>query len=300
MIADGDLAALERDVAYALAHRDATRLLLLGHGEISLALGWPPDDPKVACKRLPPFGSLEQYRMYADVVERYIRALQAGGVRVVETELRHLVRADGRIVGFHLQPVLPTESLGTEIIRRSKPSATHPLIGAVVDVVADATTDRLGIDSQLSNWSWLSGEPWQLDLTTPFMLDAASAPELDLDPFLAILPAIIRPVVRRQMITLMHRWMSARGALADMAANVVKVGLDPWLDPILERVNTRVDPPITRDEARRLYTQDRRLFPVLLRLERVNRWWQEQVRRRPYEFLLPERTTYEESVLSSS
>ena len=162
------------------------------------------------------------------------------------------------------------------------------------------TDDRLGIDAQLSNWMWLDGEPWQIDLTTPFLLDDADAPELDLAPFLAPLPAVVRPVVRREMTKLILRWTTARGALLDLAANLLKDGLDPWLDPVLERVNARVDPPITRDEARRVYTEDRRLWPLLFRLEHANRWWQRRVRRRPYEFLLPERTTYEESVAPAS
>jgi hypothetical protein len=293
VIEHGDLESLEDEVARALRTGDPSGLRLIGHGEISIALGWPPDEPKVACKRLPPFRSLDQYRAYEQLVERYIDALEAGGVRVVETELHHLVRPDGSVVGFHLQPVLPAESLGTEILARSEPVGGHPLVRAVVDTVVAANTDRVGIDAQFSNWSWRDGAPWQLDLTTPFMVRADGEPELELGPFLAIMPAVIRPVVRREMVKLMHRWMSARGALADMAANVIKAGLDPWLDPVLEVVNGRVDPPVTRVEAQKLYDDDRRLFPLLLRLQRTNRWWQRHVRRRPFEFLLPEHTTYE-------
>lgn len=300
MIDHADLTSLEHDVAYALRTRDASRVCLLGHGEISLALGWPPDDPKLACKRLPPFDSLDQYRTYATLVERYIVALQAGGVHVVETELDYLVRADGRVVGFHIQPALPADNLCNVILRRSEQSTTHPLVSAVVDTVTQATTDRLGIDAQLSNWSWRDDTPWQLDLTTPFMLDKHGRPELELEPFLAVLPAIVRPIVRNQMIQLIRRWMTARGALADMAANLLKEGLDAWLDPVLERVNSRVHPPVSRDEAQHLYDDDRRLWPILLRLERANRWWQERVRRRTYEFLLPEHTTYEEPTSNAS
>jgi hypothetical protein len=283
-------------VAHALRTHDASGLRLLGHGEISLALGWPPDDPHTACKRLPPFRSLDHYRSYAVLVERYIRALEAGGTRVVETELRYVTRADGRVIGFHLQPALPPDSLGNAVLRRSEPETAHALIASVVDVVMNVTNDRVGIDSQLSTWSWHDGEPWQLDLTTPFLFDEGGAPELEMAPFLEILPAAIRPVVRRQMTGLMRRWATARGALADMAANAIKFGLDSWVDPIIEHINARVDPPLTRREAEKMYADDRRLFPVLLRLERANRWWQERVRRRPYEFLLPERTTYEEAL----
>jgi hypothetical protein len=153
----------------------------------------------------------------------------------------------------------------------------------------------VGLDAQLSNWMWLDGEPWQLDLTTPFLLDERRRPAFELAPFLAALPAVVRPVVGRAMTKLILRWTTARGSLLDLAANLVKENLTGWLEPALAIINAHVDPPVTRAEAERVHAQDRRLWPVLFRLQRVNRWWQRRVRHRPYEFLLPERTTYEET-----
>ncbi|HET6950420.1 MAG TPA: aminotransferase class III-fold pyridoxal phosphate-dependent enzyme [Acidimicrobiales bacterium] len=164
--------------------------------------------------------------------------------------------------------------------------------GSVVRV----THPRLGVDAHLSNWAWLDGEPWQLDLTTPFLLDEHGRPAFDITPFLAVLPAPVRPVVRREMVTLIRRWTTARGALVDMTAGLLKERLDPWVDRVLTEVNASVAPPISRAEATRIYDNDRRLWPLLFRLERANRWWQRHVRRRAFEFLVPERTTYEEAL----
>lgn len=295
MIEPGELRALEDEVSAALATGDPSRLRLLGHGEISLVLGWPPDDPRVACKRLPPFSDAAAFRRYAAVVRRYIDELRAGGVRVVETDLRYLVRADGRVVGFHVQPVLPAQAIGLAVLRNGDASRGHPIVPAVTEAVVGVTHPRLGVDAQLSNWAWLDGEPWQLDLTTPFLLDERRRPAFDLAPFLALLPAPVRPLVQREMRTLIRRWTTARGALLDMTSSLLKEGLDAWVHPVLAEVNARVAPPISRDEAARVYASDRRLWPLLFRLERANRWWQRNVRRRPFEFLVPERTTYEET-----
>jgi hypothetical protein len=295
-----DLEALEADVERAIATNDPSALRLVGHGEISLVLGWPPEHPLIACKRLPPFRDAAAFADYRDVVERYVDHLRLGGVQVVETELAHLVRRDGRVVGFHVQPLLPGEALATEVLRASAPSAGHPLLTEVADTVVRATTERVGIDAQLSNWMWLDGTPWQLDLTTPFLLDERGRPAFDLAPFLAALPAIARPVVRREMGRLITRWTTARGALLDLAANLLKEELAPWLGPALDVVNARVEPAVTRAEAERVHADDRRLWPLLFRLEHANRWWQRRVRRRPFEFLLPERTTYEERAGPSS
>lgn len=294
MIDPSELRALEDEVSVALKTRDPGRLPLLGHGEISLVLGWPPDHPRVACKRLPPFRDATAFGHYARVVRRYVDELRAGGVRVVETDLQHLVRPDGHVVGFHVQPVLPAGTIGVAMLRDGDASHGHPIVPAVVDAVVGVTHPRLGVDSQLSNWAWLDGEPWQLDLTTPFLLDEHRRPAFDLTPFLAALPAPVRPLVQREMRALIRRWTTARGALLDMTANLLKERLDAWVDPVLAEVNARIALPISRDEAARVYAGDRRLWPLLFRLERANRWWQQNVRRRPFEFLVPERTTYEE------
>jgi Family of unknown function (DUF6206) len=287
-----DLKTLEEKVGQALRTRDEGQLRLLGHGEVSITLGWPTDHPQFACKRLPPFDSVEACTEYASVVNNYIEELRERGVRVVDTDVQWFRRQDGRIIAFHIQPALPPETLGLDVLRRSAPAADHPFVASVVDVVADGTSERVGIDAQFSNWSWTDGEPWQFDLTTPFMIREDGEPAFDLTPFLAGLPSVIRPVIRREMVKLIRRWLTPRGSLLDLAANTIKAGLDDWIDPVLERINERVDPPITHIEAMRVYRSDRRMFPFLLQAERVDRFWQERIRQRPYEFLLPKSTTY--------
>jgi len=226
VIEPSELRALEDEVSVALKTRDPGRLPLLGQGEISLVLGWPPDHPRVACKRLPPFRDATAFGHYARVVRQYVDELRAGGVRVVETDLQHLVRPDGHVVGFHVQPVLPAGTIGVAMLRSGDASHGHPILPAVVDAVVGVTHPRLGVDSQLSNWAWLNGEPWQLDLTTPFLLDEHRRPAFDLTPFLAVLPAPVRPLVQREMRALIRRWTTARGALLDMTANLLKERLD--------------------------------------------------------------------------
>jgi hypothetical protein len=289
-----DLEALEAEVVHAIATGDASRLNVAGHGEISLVLGWPPTNPEVVCKRLPPFRDVAAYRSYRDVVLRYVDELRGRGVHVVETELRHLVRRDDHVVGFHVQPRLPADRLGTEVLRSGVSKDGQSLLEAVIATVDGATDARLGIDAQLSNWMWLDAVPWQIDLTTPFLLDDNRRPSFDLTPFLAPLPAVARPIVRREMAKLILRWTTSRGALLDLAANLLKEDLNDWLAPALRTINAHVSPAITEAEAERVHLEDRRLWPLLFHLEHVNRWWQRRIRRREFDFLLPERTTYEE------
>jgi hypothetical protein len=57
---------------------------------------------------------------------------------------------------------------------------------------------------------------------------------------------------------------------------------------MLTALNRRIDvgEPISADEAQRHYEADRMTFPRLARLQAIERWWQETVRRRPYEWFV--------------
>lgn len=293
MIGEADLRRLDADVGRAIAAGDASGLALLGHGEISIVVGWPAAAPELACKRLPPFPSATAFEAYRELVERYVAGLRGAGVRVLDTEVRSVGRPDGTVTGFHVQPVVPAASLGTAQLAAADPARGHPMVAAVVDTVRRGTTPDHGIDGQLDNWSWIDGEPVQLDLTTPFVLRPDGRPALPMAPFLASLPAAVRPVVRREMAHLITRWTTPRGVLVDLVANLYKTGLDAWVEPVLAEVNGAVAPAVTAAEAHRVHVGDRRLWPLLLRLQKAERWYRHHVRRQPYEFLLPASTTYE-------
>ena len=296
-----DLEALEADVVHAIATGDVSRLNVVGHGEISLVLGWPPTKPEVVCKRLPPFPDLAGYRAYRDVVLRYVDELRGRGVRVVDTELRHLVRRDEHVVGFHVQPLLPADRLGTEILRSgaSKDGAFAARGGRRDGRSARQT---IGSGSTRSSATGYGSTACPGRSTSPRRSSSTTTggPSFDLTPFLAPLPAVARPIVRREMAKLILRWTTARGTLLDLAANLLKEELNDWLAPALRTINAHVSPPITEAEAERVHLEDRRLWPLLFHLEHVNRWWQRRIRRREFDFLLPERTTYEEHGRSGS
>lgn len=77
-----------------------------------------------------------------------------------------------------------------------------------------------------------------------------------------------------------------RGPL-DLAANLHKEQLTQWIPAVLEAANRALDTPLTADEVDRYYRSNARLWEVMLRLRRADRWWQRRVRRRAYPFLLP-------------
>ena len=285
----GDLlAAVEAAVQQALDSGREDRLRVLGHGEISLVIGWPSDDPVVACKRLPVFPSTTAAERYADVFTRYVARLEQRGLRVVPSSVHFLGPGrDGRLVGYVVQPVLPAGSLGPDILRAAVPDPDHPLLTAVVAGVLGTVDARTGLDAQISNWSMVDETAQYLDVTTPILYDDSGL-ELDVAVLIASYPWVLRPPLRRFAAPpIAAAYCNPRTVLLDLAANLHKERLAGWIPAVLEAANRELGAPLTTGEVDRYYRSNARLWEVMLRLRRADRWWQRRVRRRPYPFLLP-------------
>lgn len=281
-----ELIDLESQVVEALARRDSSALSVVGFGEISVALGWPTADPRYVCKRLPPFDSPD-FARYESLIERYVTGLRGRGVSVVDTWVRAVPRGEQR-VAYLVQPMLAAETLGDRVLAATKPDAEHPFLSAVLDAVA-TVTDRLSLDAQVTNWSWDGDRSVLLDVGTPLMWDTTGRSELDIGPFLAMIPRPVRPLVRRDMTALLERWRTPRGVALDLIANLYREGHEPWVEPALAAANRRLGTsrnPLQAADARRLFDDDRKTWPRLKRLQVIQRAWRTRVRRRPYEFFI--------------
>jgi hypothetical protein len=289
VITDDELASLERDVQRALTLGHPAGLRLLGHGEISLVLGWPADEPRSACKRLPPFPSIGGALDYASTLGRYLDLLRARGVRVLDTEARHVPLADGTVGVYCVQPVLPPGALATELVR-ADPQRAEVVLGEIVDHVLAVTDDRVGFDAQLSNWATGDGGLVYIDVTTPLVRRPDGGEELDTDLFLASFPWLLqRPVKRFVIPDVIDRYHQPRTVVLDLAANLVKERLEQHIPTVLAAAAGRIEPPLLEEEVRADYRSDARTWAALQALRRADRFWQRRVRRRPYPFLLPDR-----------
>ncbi|MGZ8733983.1 MAG: DUF6206 family protein [Acidimicrobiia bacterium] len=289
MITDAALAGLEREVQSTLERADASALRVLGYGEISLVLGWPSDEPRWACKRLPPFPSSAAADGYAAVLGRYLDELGHRGVRVLDTEVGRVALTGGVVALYVVQPVLPSDSLAISIVTRGD-EQVPALLGDVVDAALGVVDDRVGLDAQLSNWAVHEDRLTYFDVTTPMLRGADGSPELDTEVFLASLPRLLRGPVRRHVLPgILQRYHEPRSVVLDLAANLVKERLGSWIPTVLAAAGDRLEPALVEDEVRRDYRSDARTWALLQALRRVDRAWQRRVRRRPYAFLLPDR-----------
>ncbi|MEQ1873881.1 MAG: DUF6206 family protein [Ilumatobacteraceae bacterium] len=295
MNAEIDFAAVEGAVARAIRQRSTAELKLLGHGEISVVLAWPATAPTAAVKRVPPFRDLARAQQYVGVCDDFFATLRSANVGIWPTTLHIHERADGRAVVYHQQPIADISQLGSKVLRAAALADTHPLLDAITDAAGKVCNRTLGFDCQLANWLWDGTIATQIDFTSPFALtDDRDDLLYDSHTFMQEYPLVIRPYLRKEFTSLLRRFTTPEGALGDMVANMMKEGLDQWVDPAIETVNSRLGIKLRREKAQWMYDNDRKLLPKVLKVKKAQRWWLTHTGRN-YEQLLPERTTYERS-----
>jgi hypothetical protein len=281
------LASLEAEVGAMLRGNPTAELRTLGQGEISVAVAYPTAAPRWACKRLPPFAEPAAAERYRAHVLRYAAELRAAGVGVVPTEVQLVPSERGRTALYLTQAVFRPEDLAVTQLRTRQPDAQDPIVCNIFDQVMRATSPRLALDAQLANWVWLDGQALQFDISTPFTSDAQGRPELDLGVIVQPYPAFLQPAMRRWVAPgVIAKYHDPRGALIDFAGNLIKERLQHWLPAVLQAANQRLAQPITQAEVEALYLDDARLWEVVYRLKKLNRWWYRRVRRDVYPFLL--------------
>ena len=109
-----------------------------------------------------------------------------------------------------------------------------------------------------------------------------------MEPYAQMLPAPVRALAIRELTKTVNRWRDPRIVAIDVVANLLREGLPTWTDPLLVALNRRLDldEPITLADAQAHYDEDLKIFPTLVRLQGVERWWREKVRRQRYEWFI--------------
>lgn len=284
MIEPAALAALEAQVGIALDRGDSGTLDVLGYGEISTVLLAEGIAGPVAAKRLPAMSRI-QLTSYRRVLEAYLSALQDRGIATAPSEV-HAVGEDPA-VPYCVQPL--QSRLLVDELRTASNGQAREWFQQLADHVSRAADGEVGLDGQLSNWAVREdGSLLYFDVTTPLLRDKDGAEQLDLDLFIASLPWALQALVRRFLLReILSHYYAPRPVLVDAAGNLHKEKLPHLIEPLLDAAASVIEPGITVDDALRYYRFDARMWAMLQRLRKADRWWQHRIRRRRYAFLLP-------------
>ncbi len=301
------LQAFEMHFDPAHIEKSPVPVTVLGYGEISTVVAF--DDPAVsgeAFKRLPLFSSEKEARNYCDLYLEYNRLLQAAGVDTPESR-GYVVKGKGRYVAYLGQRQLPAETIGNKIIQTCSAAESLTLLRKVLARMRglwlkNTDTLRLGLDSQISNWSlsgYRPGEPLDgtvgllyLDTSTPFIRKNGTE---QMNPllFLQSAPPVIRPVLRKFFLQdVMDRFYNFRLTAIDLTANLYKEQkpelIPLWLEVINEENRELLENrPLTEKEVEKFYKEDKFIWQLFLAVRRANRFVNTKMLHQRYEFTLP-------------
>ena len=280
---------------------------VLGYGEISTVVAYTaPSVSGWAFKRLPLFSSEEEAQGYCRLYLEYNRLLQAAGVDTPESG-GFVVKGKNRYVAYLSQKQLPVETIGNKVIRECSPDESLLLLRKVLFKMRglwqqNSDTLRLGLDSQISNWSltgYRPGEPLDgtagllyLDTSTPF-IRKNGVEQMNPLLFLQSAPPVMRPVLRKFFLQdVMDRFYNFRLTAVDLTANLYKeqkAELIPlWLEVINEENSELLENrPVTEKEVEKFYKEDKFIWQLFLAVRRANRFVNTKMLGQRYEFTLP-------------
>lgn len=293
-ISDVELLALEETIRSAQRARSLDGLTVLGFGEVSIALGWPVDEPRFVAKRLIPVDDAADLDGPLGAIDEFVDGLRASGGKVLPHATRRVRRDDGRHVGYVVQPLVRRGELAETVLTSEPPEAFHPLLVAVRDFVVRCADDHLILDAQIPNFAWRDGEIWLLDITSPARFDADGQldyPNLPLAN--QLVPAPLRPALGKASADIFRLYRGHHGALTQVVVFLHRIGAEAWVEPAIATFNEALDEPIELNEVRARWERNVKEFPRVKKLLMVQRAWQEKVRRRPYEYLITDSFTGE-------
>ncbi|MEV6108051.1 DUF6206 family protein [Streptomyces sp. NPDC051940] len=270
---------------------DPDDLGIVGYGEITLAVAWPPADPGIVVKRLPPFRTRAELDTYRGVLTDWTAAMEERGVPVVDTALHVVEHPRWGTLGYLVQPLLPADDLAITRCRTGTPAQAEAILAAVLDAIGRGVDEKASLDPQLTNWHVRAdGSLAMLDVSTPFLRDASGADRLSTALFVRGYPAVLRPALARLVLpAVIDAYHTPRTAVRDFAGNLVRLGLDRHLGFVLRQAREALEIDLSEAEVREFFAKDARMWGVLQSLRHADKWWQRSVRRRPYPALLPPR-----------
>lgn len=289
-ISSESLDAVEAKIQRALVTGDISELTILGYGEITTVVLAETPEGAFACKRLPVFRQRDAALSCKASIDAYVAALNEAGLAVVENDTRLIERDDGTFCVYSVQPALDPATLGPNYFQNLSDEEGEAAFRRILDLLKEVVSPRLAPDGQLSNWVFDGDRILYLDVSSPFMRDEHGNNLLDWRHLLSAMPAPVRPIILRWVLPgILDNYHSLRGQIVDFLGNLRKEKLDRFTPRFLSVANEYLglDPPITDQEIRDYYKSDAQTYAAVAGIRQADRWFQRNVLRRTYPFLLP-------------
>lgn len=274
---------------------------IIGYGEIS-AIFQVADHSRAAFKRLPLFSDRPSAEKYTRQFHEYCHLLTQSGLHLPDHQT-FIIEPPGRPVAVYIaQKMLPVESFGHRLLHVSERDEIRRLIEMIVGEISRIwdfnRSNRPGLeltlDGQLSNWVRIEegGAPviYYIDTSTPlFRRDGIE--QLDPELFLKSAPGFLRWIIRLLFLKdVINRYYDQRQVYIDLAANLYKEQRPDLIPMTIEIINRQIGSgqrPLTEEDVKKYYREDKLIWTIFLSFRRIDRWLTTRILRRRYEFILP-------------
>jgi len=289
-ISDETLFDLDARVRHALKTGDESGLNVSGYGEVTTVLLVETPEGRVACKRLPQTDTRDAPDHWVTMIGRYVEALGDAGLTVVDNEIRVLEIPGDAFVTYSIQPALDPATLGPNYFATLDAEEAKREFVRILELIKKTVSPTLAPDGQLSNWAFVDGQILYIDVSSPFMKDEGGNNLLDWTHYVRSMPAPVRPLILKFVIPgVIDKYHTLRGQYIDLLGNLRKEKLDRFVPDFLPLANERlrgVAEPITEAEITAYYRDDARTYAALQAVRGADRWFQRNILRRTYPFLL--------------
>lgn len=287
-IEQADLEKLEEAVCNAIATGDESSLKIIGYGEITTVLLLTTQDGTFAVKRLPVVKSRANADHIAETIRTYVDALRASHVDVVPNEARIVERDNGSFVVYCVQEAVSEDALAANWFHEHSPEECLSKFESIADCIEHSTSPKVTTDGQLSNWAFVGDKLLYLDVSTPFLRHDDRSSLLDWRNYMGPVPAPLRWYYLREVPKVLDKYFDLRGQMLDFLGNLRKEKLDYLTPPFTDYVNDRFrfHKPLTAPEIQKYYTEDAKLYLLIERLRKLDRWVQRRLLFRTYPYLL--------------
>jgi hypothetical protein len=278
-----------------------TSATIIGYGEIS-AIFQISDYPEVVFKRLPLFSDRSAAEKYTRQYHDYCHLLSESGLHIPEHQTLIVEPPDRPVTVYIAQKMLLPECFGHRLLHVFEQDDLQQLIEMIVTEIskiwhfncAHRRELELALDGQLSNWVRIekrhNAVMYYIDTSTPlFRRDGVE--QLDPELFLKSAPAFLRWIIRLLFLKdVINRYYDQRQVFIDLAANLYKEQRPDLIPLTIEIINRQIgsdQSPLTEEDVKKYYREDKLIWRLFLSFRRIDRWLTTRIFRRRYEFILP-------------
>lgn len=270
---------------------------LIGFGEISAIIELK-DLPGIVLKRMPMFPDETSAARYLETYREYCQLLKSAGLNLPQDDAVIVRKSEKLTVLYFAQQKFEPQQIGNKVVVGLNGQRLERFIQSVINAVykvlsfnKSQNVYQLAIDAQISNWAYdeKKSKLYYIDTSTP-LYKVNGREQLNPELILTSAPSFGRAIMRKFFLQdVMNRYYDEKSVNMDLVANLYKEKLQHLIPLFLEKINETAESKLNEKEVADYYKEDKFIWALFLRLRKIDRWLHNNIYRKQYQFILPDK-----------